>query len=210
MNDAFQLPDLFVIACIACGAALLCAPFLWIGYGARRGLALYRVASGAFFSALALVAFGSFLNGVFAAHHVLKTEIFIFAFCLLLIWLVHRRQGVKMFMLYNCSIIVIVTILMSILGFVWGVFTVLNFVDFGFIEPLRESVLIVGALYMLVLWKVFQKTRMKAAEGMLFRQMLWPIALGLLVWMMPLMVMNFVHSEKYHKMRDYAPRLQKV
>jgi len=80
------------------------------------------------------------------------------------------------------------------------------------VVPVREATFLSGGLWIGLLYKLHLSTQRWASEyvGAGFSGLIWPLALGLFFWMLPLLLNELVHSEDFQEMLHRTPSLQRA
>ena len=206
IEGAFITPPLFTMLCVFLGAAIFFAPYSWLprrSYSSSSlGLYVFKSAMHAFFG----VALFSCLYGVHSGRGLLWPEVSVLLILLLGGFIYTKIGGhsakdiplrlINVFLVSNAltvSFILLsgglVIVLMSFLSLEYAVFS--------------AGVVLVGVLYWLY-------GRYNPQGDLQFHNVLWPLALGLLLFMGPLLVQEIANSEKFQESLHAPPRLQKA
>jgi hypothetical protein len=223
MNELYAGAPLLNVLCAFLGAAVFFSPHFWLlslsKHEAPRegglGVFTFKTAMAAFF-AVALV---SFLNGFWEGAGVLWPELA--ALCALaggaFVYHCAGKRQARAF-LKNTGGFLVLTVF-KVLGFavvtvlfVAGLmlcFAALNAVlPSSVFQPVREATFLSGALWIGVLYRLH--VRAGERHELAFHHTLWPLAVGLLVLMFPMLFQNLVTSEKFQESLNRPPSLQKV
>ena len=86
----------------------------------------------------------------------------------------------------------------------------------AFANPLRDAIIVVGTLWIMPFTVLFMRAKNKSQKGEItlpqnfrFQNILWPILLSLIIFMLPLLIETFLHSAKYKKMMN-PPQVLRV
>ena len=220
VEGAFITPPLFSVLCVALGAAVLTSPYLWF-YRCGRNKAVLEQSFGVFvfgcmMSVLFSVALYSFLNGLVMHSGLLWPELCCMLLLALGAFVYFRVQGMvfqeipvrvlRLWFLSNLQVAGLgAAVFVFGLSLILAVSFVFSYAAVGEVTFL-VGVLLIGGLYMLHarLRRLYPDQRLK------FHQILWPLALGIFLLMVPMLVQNFVNSEKFQQSLHAPPRLQRI
>lgn len=84
-------------------------------------------------------------------------------------------------------------------------------------EPPRDTAMVVAGMWLIPFVVLYQNIQNKSEAGQIkipdhfkFYMLLGPILLGMLLFMVPLMVEKYIHSDKFHDMMNRKPPLERV
>ena len=206
IENSFVTPPLFTILCVFLGAAIFFAPYSWLfkrtSSSISLGVYVFTTAMYAFFG----VALFSCLHGVYDGRGLLWPEIFVLLILGAGGFLYAKITGqapkdiparlIHAFFVNNA--LAVGFILLS-----GGLIMLLLF-----FLPLEHAVFSTGVVFIGALYWLYG--RYNASEDIQFHQILWPLVLGLLLFMGPLLVQEIANSEEFQKSLHAAPRLQKA
>ena len=223
MGEPFISPPLLNVLCMCLGAAIFFAPYIWLWRILKNpdrdngalGYSVFKMAVAALFSVTVL----SFLNGLSIGAGLLWPEIVLSCFLMTGAFIHYRIRGLplssapKKLAMFLLRTILAVLGLMIITAFVVQTlmlgFVILNVnLNLTFFQPVRDATFITGALWIGGLYWICG--RQEGAASLRFHQLLWPLALGLFILMIPMLVQNFVNSEEFQNSRHKPPPLHKV
>ncbi len=222
--ESFASPPLLNILCLSLGAAIFFTPHIWLcrqlkNSGGQNGTladSVFKTAMATLFAVTVL----SFLNGLSIDAGLFWPEIVMACLMMTGAFIYHCyiqkrsfRNAPKKLALFLLRTVLTVLALVAattflIQTFMLG-FAVLN-VNFNgtFFQPVRDATFITGALWIGALYWLCE--RQGGSGAVKFHQLLWPLALGLLIIMIPMLAQNFVNSEEFQDSRHKPPPLHKV
>ena len=215
MSEEFASPALLSILCVLMGAAVFFAPHVWLlerlRNSAVQSVSLGRAVMGAAMAALFTAALFSQIYALIDGHGVLWPEVFVLAALAIGSFILGRLRGMglsRLFVKVPLAWFVInlkVFVFMLATAVIIGLFTAVNI-------PVRESVFVTGAVWIAALYKLHVSVQRQNSgkEKEAFHRLLWPLVLGLLFWMLPLLLNELIHSEGFPEMLHRSPPLQRA
>lgn len=221
----FNIPPMLIMLCAAMGAAAFFAPHLWLWQRVRGqrgeflGFRVFALMMGALFS----VSLFSLIRGFYDGLGVLPLEAFVVfalsagAFVYLGaqgygpgVCILRAARGWLM-MNMQLAVLMLVTIVL-VQAVMVGLFFLNARLETAVFNPVREAAFTGGVFWLVALYGLFRAVR--AADqpdpAFKFHHVLWPLALGLFLLMIPMLVQHLAVSEKFYDMMHRPPRLQKA
>lgn len=229
----FYIPPLFQILCFFIGSAALLVPFLWLwhvrtseegGELKTLGQLAYTTMMRAFF----LVVLFSLVRGLVVTEDVVLLPEIVFSVLMILGFVGHlylqKRADFSIPFLWTASLyeirrqlmLVLVILMIEILSFLTVfilVYGVMLLPGIG-VNPLELAIFMVGVFWLGGLYLFFSKVQKlcpeRFPEYFSYYKLLWPIVVGLLFFMLPLLLYDIAHSEKAREQLMRPPPLHGV
>ncbi len=203
--DNFQfVPPLFVLLCFGLGATMFVSPFLWL-YQLNKGHTAGALANDTMLNAvrmLFLISLGSAIYNFTNPEANIIGEIVILALMVVSLSVYSVAQKRKVIKVYigacaNTLFIMVFTLLFMLVTVLFGLmltkamFVVNTMVMPIFTDPLRNAVFLTGFVWIVSLFLLSRSYRKKFPDEdkpVQFHNVLWPLALALLLVLLPLVV----------------------
>lgn len=203
--DEFQfVPPLFVLLCFGLGATMFVSPFLWL-YQINKGHTAGTLANDTALNAvrmLFLISFGSAIYNFTNPEANIIGEIVILALMVVFLSIYSLARKRKLLKVYigecaNTLFIMVFTLLFMLVTVLFGLmltkamFLVNTMVMLIFTDPLRNAVFITGFIWIVSLFWLSRSYRKKFPDEdkpVQFHNVLWPLAVALLLVLLPLVV----------------------
>jgi len=223
MIESFSSPPLFNILCVCLGAGVFFSPHIWlikkirskVSYDDPLGTGVFKTAMATLFGVTLL----SFLNGFSVGAGVLWPEFVLLCVLLIGALVYHAIRGSDLRTAPQKLGVFLFFTILKVLGFMFVAWIAIQSLMLLFLwlntvlplavfQPVREATFLIGALWIGLLYWLYK--RKAAAVELKFHYLFWPLVLGLLILMLPMLLQNFVNSEDFQDSLKRPPSLQKV
>ncbi len=203
--DEFQfVPPLFVLLFFGLGATMFASPYLWL-YQVNRGQTDTTLSSDTMMNAarmLFVISIGSAIYNLLRPEANIMGEVILLTALVVYLTVYNLARKKKIWLVYatefaDTLFIFLVTCLFMVLTIVFAFMITKAMVVFNeqvaflFDDPLRNAVFITGVIWIGSLFLLARNAGKKAEEDdrrVQFHNVLWPLAIGLLLVMTPLVV----------------------